>query len=185
MSPPPFSGGHVDGTEIRIRPPAVTDADALGELHVATWRAAYHGLMPEATLQALSVEERVQRWRSILEISPDRTVVADASGRLVGFASFGPSRDPDGRREITGEIYGLYVAPDYWSRGVGWQLWTEARDRLCQAKFAEATLWVLEGNARARSFYERAGFARDLDAADTFQFDGLALPEVRYRITLS
>jgi GNAT superfamily N-acetyltransferase len=40
-------------------------------------------------------------------------------------------------------------------------LMAEARDRLAEAGFGEAILWVLDGNDRARSFYEREGWSPD------------------------
>lgn len=40
-------------------------------------------------------------------------------------------------------------------------------------------LWVLKGNARARRFYERAGFRPD-GAEEPFEVEGVAVPEVRY-----
>jgi hypothetical protein len=42
------------------------------------------------------------------------------------------------------------------------------------------TLWVLDGNARARRFYERAGLVAD-GAAKHATFGGATLREVRYR----
>ncbi len=40
-------------------------------------------------------------------------------------------------------------------------------------------LWVLKGNARARRFYEIAGFAAD-GAEEAYEVDGVPVPEVRY-----
>jgi ribosomal protein S18 acetylase RimI-like enzyme len=55
-----------------------------------------------------------------------------------------------------------------------------ALDRLAAAGYEQATLWVLDTNARARRFYEAAGFRADgaekPDDRGTF-----TLREVRYR----
>jgi RimJ/RimL family protein N-acetyltransferase len=45
-------------------------------------------------------------------------------------------------------------------------------------------LWVVAGNARARSFYERAGFAPD-GAEEPYEVAGVPVPEVRYARELS
>ena len=45
--------------------------------------------------------------------------------------------------------------------GVGRMLMAEARRRLAEDGFSEAILWVLQGNDRARSFYEREGWEPD------------------------
>ena len=50
----------------------------------------------------------------------------------------------------------------------------------CAAQYAEATLWVLEDNPRARRFYERAGWHPD-GARKAEERWGVRAPEVRYR----
>jgi RimJ/RimL family protein N-acetyltransferase len=54
---------------------------------------------------------------------------------------------------------------------------------LAQFGYVEATLWVLDANARARRFYERAGWAPD-GAVMTDDSRGFRIREVRYRRTL-
>jgi ribosomal protein S18 acetylase RimI-like enzyme len=61
----------------------------------------------------------------------------------------------------TGELYALYVAPDWWSAGVGRALLETVVAALRAAGYRRAVLWTLTGNARARRFYEKAGFAAD------------------------
>jgi hypothetical protein len=58
-----------------------------------------------------------------------------------------------------------------------------AESRLAE-EYAEATLWVLEANARARAFYERAGWRHD-GTRGFFERPGFAAPELRYRKLLS
>jgi ribosomal protein S18 acetylase RimI-like enzyme len=55
----------------------------------------------------------------------------------------------------------IYVAPACWSRGIGRALLACAVDRLVAQRYASCFLWVLLANARARRFYERAGFSSD------------------------
>jgi hypothetical protein len=57
---------------------------------------------------------------------------------------------------------------------------TAALGRLAAAGFAQATLWVLDANARARRFYEAGGWS-DNGSVRTEDFQGLRLTEVRYR----
>jgi hypothetical protein len=54
---------------------------------------------------------------------------------------------------------------------------------LYEAGFAEATLWVLDKNVRARRFYERGGWRPDGTSKDDAR-EGFTLHEVRYRIGL-
>ena len=98
-----------------------------------------------------------------------------AGARTLGFASTGPSRDEPG----VGELYAIYVDPDEWSRGAGRALIARAEERLAE-EYAEATLWVLEDNPRARRFYEAAGWRTD-GARQAVERLGVSPPEIRYR----
>jgi GNAT superfamily N-acetyltransferase len=78
---------------------------------------------------------------------------------VVGFVTFGPSRDRD--TVGMGEIYALYMDPGRYEGGVGRMLMAHARRRLKGQGFEAAVLWVLQGNERAASFYEREGWKPD------------------------
>jgi hypothetical protein len=51
--------------QIRIATP--DDAQALAEMHVASWRETYSGLLPDKMLSSLSVEARAALERSLAE----------------------------------------------------------------------------------------------------------------------
>jgi ribosomal protein S18 acetylase RimI-like enzyme len=91
--------------------------------------------------------------------SPVDRAPEGSGGGVVGFVTFGPSRDEDAVG--MGEIYALYVDPDRYEAGVGRMLMAHARRRLKEEGFEAAVLWVLIGNDRAASFYEREGWKPD------------------------
>lgn len=165
-----------------IRPARPADARAIAEIHVAGWRAAYRGHMPDDFLAALSVEQREEQRRRDLESprSPEqRTWVAEEDGRIVAFAITGPCRDADaGPGE--GELFALYADPARWGTGAGRALMDHVRADFAARGIAALTLWVLDGNDRARRFYEKAGLAAD-GAQKRATFGGATLREVRYR----
>jgi RimJ/RimL family protein N-acetyltransferase len=154
---------------------------------VASWRAAYHHLLPADALRSLSEEERAERWVGILATSPRGTLVAEqqGDGRVLGFVSIGGTRDSDDDPRRTGEVYALHADPEWWGKGVGGRLWSAARQMLLVEEHVEATLWVLEGNARARGFYERVGMTPEESSRRTVRMKGQELPEVRYRTWLT
>jgi ribosomal protein S18 acetylase RimI-like enzyme len=80
----------------------------------------------------------------------------------------------------TGELTSIYVSPQHWGTGVGRELLSAATEQLRQAGFTEATLWVLEGNTRARRFYASAGWRPDGARKDAV-IAGVPVVEVRYR----
>lgn len=162
-----------------IRRATVDDAYEIAEVHVASWRWAYEGLLPDAVLDALSVEERATGWAPILEQAPEGVLVAvDEVGRVAGFSSVGPTRDDDAPSG-TGELFAIYLRPEAAGTGLGSVLLGGAEEDLRGAGFRRGTLWVLETNARARSFYERHGWTWD-GARSEHRFDCDHRPIVRY-----
>jgi ribosomal protein S18 acetylase RimI-like enzyme len=174
--------GMTDTETLRIRRAALEDARAMAEVHVGSWRHAYRGLLPDAYLERLSVEDREAMWRSAVDQAEAGAFVAEEGGRIVGFSSFGPSRDDDAG-ERTGEIPAIYVEPSTIGRGIGRELLQAATAALRDEGFERATLWVLEANERARRFYEKAGWSWD-GTVDRHDFDCANEPVVRYAIDL-
>jgi GNAT superfamily N-acetyltransferase len=169
-----------------VREATVDDAEAIARVHVASWRSAYRGLVPEAVLNGLSVERRTTGWKEWLDreghgpiVANSMTWVAEVEDVVCGFANAGPCRDEDAT-DRTGEVHAIYITEDVWDAGVGAALMNAAVSWL-RERFAHATLWVLEGNARGRAFYEKGAWAWD-GTRQTLDFDGTDLPEIRYRI---
>jgi ribosomal protein S18 acetylase RimI-like enzyme len=162
---------------VTVRPATVADAPAMGRLHVRAWRAAYRGQMPDGYLDGLRAEERAAGWERALGRERPRgaILVAERAGEVVGFANLGPAEDPQG----AGELYAIDVDPAHWGTGAGRALLEAAQAELARLGFAETVLWVLPANARARRFYELAGWAVD-GTERTVDVLGVVVPEVRY-----
>jgi GNAT superfamily N-acetyltransferase len=163
---------------VTVRRATVADAPAMGRLHVRAWQAAYRGHMPDAYLDGLQASERAAGWERALGRDRPRgaILVAERDGEVVGFANLGPAEDPEG----AGELYAINVDPAHWGTGAGRALLETAQDELARLGFAETVLWVLPANARARRFYELAGWACD-GTERTAEVLGVVVPEVRYR----
>lgn len=108
-----------------------------------------------------------------------RLVVETDDGEVVGFVVTGPSRSG----ESAGEVQVLNVDPAHWGRGMGRLLLAAAESELRAADFEVAVLWVVEGNARARRFYESAGWDPDGGSKVDHRF-GTGVVEVWYRFDL-
>jgi ribosomal protein S18 acetylase RimI-like enzyme len=165
-----------------VRRATTDDADAIAEVHVASWQDGYHGLLPDTLLQALSVADRSARWRERLtDLDPTRRriYVAEADTVICGFAALGLSRDPDADQSV-GELFGLYVAPQSWRMGLGSLLHRHALDAFRELRLQSATLWVLKSNTRARRFYETRGWNHDRRDKDLDE-SGVTLHATRYR----
>ena len=143
----------------------VEDARAIAEIQVASWRAAYRGLVPDEFLDAFTPAARQARWAARLQASEGDTYVTDG-----GFCSVvRPARDASAPVELAA----LYVAPHRWRSGLGSAL-VEAALPLDE----EVTLWVFRDNPTARAFYEAHGFFDDgAEATDP----GTGVLEIRMR----
>lgn len=168
----------------QIATAVVDDAAGIAQVHVATWQQAYAGIIPAEYLASLSVPQREETWRQILSTGTTRVVVARIREEVVGFVVFGKSRDHDATTDA-GEVHAIYVLPAWWAHGIGRELWLCARGRLREEGFTSVTLWVLTDNARAVSFYRKAGFELDPSRSQQLIRGGRSLTEVRYVAALT
>lgn len=164
-----------------IRRATPADSTLIGQIRIRGWRAAYRDLLPAAVLASMSDDGREAVRHERLRCPPPRTGawVVERDGRVVGFALTGPTRDVDADRSCTGEVFAIYLEPDLVGRGLGRALFAQAVDDLRAMGYRRASLWVLAANARARRFYEAAGFRAD-GVQQAEEMDGAMLHELRY-----
>lgn len=162
-----------------LRPAEPRDALNVARVHVRSWQAAYRGLIPDEYLDGLKIEDRAARYDFTgLDANKPYTIVAIVEGTIAGFVMTLPSSSSD--LPDDGEVGALYVAPEYWGRGVGAALIAAGRERLVSQGFESAHLWVLDGNHRAARFYQLDGWRADgverIDSSRRF-----LLNDLRYR----
>lgn len=168
-------------TGVLVREMRFADCERVSGIRIRGWQSAYRGLMPQSYLDALSATQDAQRRRAHFSARARDGVVnlvAEQDGEIVGWAAYGPYRDGEVRTHDA-ELYAIYVDPGKYGGGIGHVLLHESLRRCEAAGHGTILLWVLKGNARARRFYERAGFRAD-GAEEPFEVDGVAVPEVRY-----
>lgn len=122
-------------------------------VHWRSWHDAYRGIVDDSYLDKLTLEkceEMAYRWT-------ENMIVAKDGDRVVGFAGYGASRDDD--LDGAGEVFAIYILPDYYGKGVGYRLMKEAVARLEDHR--RIAVWVLKENERAIRFYERFGYRFD------------------------
>jgi ribosomal protein S18 acetylase RimI-like enzyme len=139
---------------ITIRPARTDDARLIARLDVETWRATYAGILATQFLVGLSTQRREIGWASVIEREPrDVRVAADTDGNILGFGSCGRNRSG---AEFAGEVFTLYVAPDWQNQGIGRRLLLTLFERLAAQGCGSAIIWVLRDNP-GRFFYQRLG----------------------------
>jgi GNAT superfamily N-acetyltransferase len=170
-----------------VRRAVPADAPAMARAHARSWRATYTGLLPDVIIDDVVASEgrRAERWRGWLGDAnrPGGCFVAELGGRVVGYVFWGPGEAPETPAAV-GEVYAIYLDPDATGRGLGRALFRAATEALRTAGFDRAVVWVLETNARARRFYEAAGWRVD-GATKVEQRPGGVLNELRYARTLT
>ena len=169
---------------LTIRPAAPNDAQTVARIRVLGWRFAYQGLVPQGYLDSLNITEDTERMRGYLSqlpqnLPPSRSesvqgssdgekrsfMLAVRDDAVLGFCHFSaapnnadrPERATPGG-EMVGRLHSLYIDPDALGQGIGHALMNHALSTFTAWGCKRAHLWVLEGNSRAVSFYERQGW---------------------------
>jgi len=171
---------------ISIRRARPGDAAGIGAVHVAAWRSAYAGMLPDSYLANLSVVRHAAQYsRGIADRSDGHAIfVAVASGAdappgreagvVIGFASGGRSRRP---AVAEGEVETLYLLDDFRDRGVGRRLMRAMAAHLAAVGCRSVMLWVLAANP-TRWFYQHLGGR--LTAQEVIRFAGMDLPQMSF-----
>ena len=128
---------------IVLRAARPADATDVARIWHEGWPDGHLGHVP-ADLVAVRTEESF-RMRAADRIAD--TVIAAVEGMVAGFTMI-----------ISDEVEQLYVATAYRGTGVADVLLTAAEARIQAGGHARAWLAVVDGNTRARRFYERRGW---------------------------
>lgn len=172
---------------IKVRAAKEKDAPRIAEIHVETWQHAYRGQVPDAFLDNLpsTLGDRTKKWQETLQKKQRgmRVFVAEMGKQIVGFCIVNPCRDEDMDNKTVGELGAIYIDARYMNRGVGSALQKEGLSFLKTEGFEKATLWVLDTNEKARTWYE----SKDWKVEGKTKVDDrgdVQLHEIRYVITL-
>ena len=140
-----------------IRPAKPADAQAIARVHLASWRTTYRGIVPDAYLASLSVDQRTAMWANALARSGGGRsvhVAEDEAGTIVGFATGGPERTD--HPSFRGELHAIYVLAEHQRQGLGRRLLLPVVVALIDAGITSLLAWVLADNP-SRRFYESLG----------------------------
>ena len=173
-----------NGAPFRIRRGTPADMGEVAKVHLVSWRTAHRGIASGEVLDRLLTEDFELTWNHVFDDERLINHVGEISRRIVGFVTFGLSRDDDADPMTVAEIVGIYVHPAGWGAGHGQALWQSALTHLRCDSFSEVTLWVHTDNTRARRFYTTAGCKLDEGTTRHHEQYGVKLDEVRYRLRI-
>jgi ribosomal protein S18 acetylase RimI-like enzyme len=140
--------------QIAVRRAGVQDATPIALVHDEAWRLAYRGLIPGPQLEQM-IERRGPAWWVKAVRRQANILVLEVGGRIVGYATVGPTRMR--MLPFAGEIYELYIKPEYQGLGFGRYLFKAAREELSRFGLRSFVVRVLAENTGGRGFYGRVG----------------------------
>jgi ribosomal protein S18 acetylase RimI-like enzyme len=160
---------------IEIRRAKPTDAPAVAETHDEAWRTAYQGIIPGNELDKLISRRGPDWWDSAIR-KGSRITLLQFGDKVAGYANYGRNRARSLFYE--GEVYELYLRPEYQGLGFGRRLFSAARKDLQQSGLRSLVVWALSDNEPAVSFYRALG-GRAV-ARSSEKFGSKALDKVAY-----
>jgi len=139
---------------IEIRRARANDASAVAECHDDAWRTAYQGIIPGAELEKLIMRRGPAWWDSAIR-KGSRIALLQFGEKIAGYANYGRNRAKS--LYFDGEIYELYLRPEYQGLGFGRRLFSAARKDLAQSSLKSLIVWALSENDNAVDFYKALG----------------------------
>src|ERR1700749_1785262 len=160
---------------IEIRRARTADAKAVADTHDEAWRTAYQGVIPGLELDRLIYKRGAGWWDGAIRKGSRISLLAFGD-TVAGYANYGRNRARSLQYE--GEIYELYLRPEFQGLGFGRRLFTAARRDLVQSKMKSLVVWALSDNEPAIEFYRALG--GKAVARSSEKFGGKTLDKVAY-----
>jgi GNAT superfamily N-acetyltransferase len=151
-------------SEFTFRSARPDDWKIIGDLHAASWRSAYCGILPDHYLQNEAINDRRSHWQKLLSKTKGQSIIELAydGQRLAGFAAviYGPDAQADATLD------NLHVTEDLRGGGLGRRLFGRVVEQLIASKATSLCLWVFDENVRAVQFYLPLGGRETADGFD-------------------
>ncbi|HEX2529864.1 MAG TPA: GNAT family N-acetyltransferase, partial [Burkholderiaceae bacterium] len=143
-----------------IRRAIAQDAAAIAAVRMESWRVTYRGIMPDAYLASMNLDESTAIWSRILSMQSDNATVfvverTGRDGEIIGFAAGKALEEP--KFGLNAELVAIHLRPDAQRMGFGRRL-VDVITEAHQSHGATGLLvWVIAANTAARRFYEKLG----------------------------
>lgn len=139
---------------VEILPASEEHLASIAELAGVIWRTCYPGIITRAQIDHMLA--RMYARDTMREDIRSQGICYDrllTSGELVGFASYGPTEQPD-----TFKLHKIYLHPDWQGRGLGSRLLKHCEGESRKRGAQRLILAVNKRNAKAIAAYQRNGF---------------------------
>ena len=139
---------------IEIRRAKTSDSRSIAATHDLAWRTAYQGIIPGPELDKLINRRGAEWWEGAIR-KGSRISILVFGDTVAGYSNYGRNR----ARSLSydGEIYELYLRPEFQGLGFGRRLFAAARRDLMQSNLKSMVVWALSDNDPATEFYRALG----------------------------
>lgn len=134
-----------------IRFADMKDARKIAELHIASQKKTYIGILTSQYLDSLDTNQYEVKWREHIGKKGYKTVIYEENERIFGFAAMHLVFD----NEYYAILDYLHVSDGMQKRGIGTILMQEIFALVAAEKIDKLVLYYVEGNDIARQFYNK------------------------------
>jgi|HubBroStandDraft_2_1064218.scaffolds.fasta_scaffold93191_3 L-amino acid N-acyltransferase YncA len=160
---------------MNVREARLGDARAIAEVHLASWKTTYPGIIPQEYIDGLRVEDGAARWTERITEADSTILVAEDEAGVFGFAAGGmPLHPVDG---YEAELGAIYLLATHQRQGAGRELVRRLASELEGQGFRSLLVWALKENP-ACDFYQALG--GKAIAEKSIEIGGVLLPEVAF-----
>lgn len=144
-------------TDVTVRPLGVDDWETYRDVRLRALRES-----PEFFVNSADTEKEYGEdfWRARMERAA--RLVAEKDGGIIGVVCVGREDEAPELEEIEegkiGELFGLWVQPDYRGKGVAWKLVDAGAKRAHANGWKHLLYWVATDNPRGVAFASSYGF---------------------------
>lgn len=140
-----------------IRQATINDSLEISKLITLSWKTSYRGILSDEALDSLTVEDKNNRWKQILEnqTSDNNIYVYEEGNQILGVIRFG--KPDDELSKYNAEIHVLYVDTNLKRKGYGSKLFNFAKEFFINNGTTNMIIWCLNGNTPSIKFYEKMG----------------------------
>ncbi|HBY89731.1 MAG: GNAT family N-acetyltransferase [Ruoffia tabacinasalis] len=140
---------------LTVRKARIDDAMTIGKIQVSSWQSTYQGVVSDEVLNNMSLNNSVDRWKSILERDA-LTYVLEKDKEVVGYISGGLQRK-DSYPAYKGELHSIYLSRSAQGLGGGRLLVDTLVKKFKTIGIRSMIVIVFSGNARSIRFYKNLG----------------------------